>query len=97
MYLSNLQKKILLETYFNSGKILFEGVIKFYKGRAKKDIKSIITKSLERLIKKELVSVVAKKTAHKLFIKEIKLTNKGRKVAKSIFDQKQKLPLGIKK
>jgi len=97
MRLSALQKKIILECYFNSGKISFEEIIKFYKGKAIKNIKSIITKSLEKLIKKELISVIAKKTPHKLFIKEIKLTKIGRQLAKKILNQKQKLPLIIKK
>lgn len=96
MFLSKLQKKILLECYFNSGKIDFEQVVKSYKGRAKKDIKNIVTKSLEKMIKKELISAIAKKTPHKLFIKEIKLTNFGRQLAKKILNQKQKLPLKIK-
>ncbi|MCX7778707.1 MAG: hypothetical protein N2259_00450 [Patescibacteria group bacterium] len=96
MYLSNLQRKIILESYFRSGKILFEEIVKFYKGRAGKNIKGIITKSLERLMKKELISVVAKKTPHKLFIKEIKLTTFGRQLAKRILNQGQKLPLKIK-
>ncbi len=94
--LSKLQKHILLECYFSSGKIDFKGIVKSYKGRASKNIKGIITKSLERMIKKELLSAVAKKTSHKLFIKEIKLTNLGRRLVKKILNQRQKLPLKIK-
>lgn len=97
MLLSKLQKYILLECYFSSGKIDLKGIVKSYKGRARKNIQGIITKSLERLIKKELISVVAKKTPHKLFIREIKLTNLGRGLAKKILNQRQKLPLIIKK
>jgi len=96
MYLSKLQKQILLESYFNSGKILLNKILESYKGRSKKNVKGIIRKSLERLIKKEFLSVIAKKTPHKLFIKEIKLTNFGRQLSKKILNQRQKLPLKIK-
>lgn len=97
MYLSSLQKKILFECYFRSGKISFEEIIKSYKGRAIKNIKGLINKSLKRLIKKELVSALVKKTPHKSFIKEIRLTKLGKQLVKEILDQKQKLPFKIKK
>lgn len=94
LHLSKLQKYILLECYFNSGKIyLLDNLIKFYRKNPPKNAKKILTKSLERMIKKEILSVLAKKTPHKLFIKEIKLTNFGRQLAKKILNQKQKLPL----
>lgn len=98
MYLSSLQRYILIECYFNSGKIShIENLISFYKGNPPKNVRKIIIKSLERMINKELLSVIAKKTPHKLFIKEIKLTNFGRQLAKDILNQKQKLPMIIKK
>jgi len=80
MYLSKLQKYILLECYFNSGKIyLLDNLIKFYSGKPPKNAKRIITKSLEKMVNKGLLSVVAKKTPHKLFIREIGLTKFGKK------------------
>ena len=94
MYLSNLQKYILLECYLNSGKIdLLDNLIKFYKGKPVKNAKKIITKSLERMINKGIILVMAKKTPHKLFIKEIKLTKFGRQLVKKILEERQKLPL----
>lgn len=97
MRLSNLQKQILTECYFASGKISSEEIVKSYRDGGTKNIRGIVIKSLERLIKKELLSAVAKKTSQKLFIKEIKLTKLGRELARKILKQKQKkLPLKMR-
>jgi len=62
-----------------------------------RNVRGIVIKSLERLIKKELLSAVAKKTSQKLFIKEIKLTKLGRELVRKILKQKQKkLPLKMR-
>ncbi len=97
MRLSVLQKQILSECYFASGKILSEEIVKSYRGRGMRNVRGIVIKSLERLIKKELLSAVAKKTSQKLFIKEIKLTKLGRELVRKILKQKQKkLPLKMR-
>ncbi|MEK7653212.1 MAG: hypothetical protein AAB358_01920 [Patescibacteria group bacterium] len=102
MSLSALQKYILRrglegKKYSASKSIL----IKFYdsqKRRPKIDGQiSIITKSVERLIKKGLIRGVGIKTAEKWFIKEIILTPLGKKKARELFGKQEKLPLMIKR
>ena len=62
--------------------------MEFYKGSRKKTKKDfhvkIISKSLERLLKKGLITAVAVRTEKKWFIKEIFLTRKGKKVVKEL-------------
>jgi len=96
MYLSQLQKYILLQCYFSeTKKYPKKDLFKFYNGKKRKpkDIQKIITKSGERLIKKELLIAYGEHTPHKWYIKEIKLTPKGRKIAKELRGEQQKLPL----
>ncbi len=52
----------------------------------------IITQSLERLINRELLIGYGIRTPHKWFIKEVKLTNKGRQEAKKLLGEQVKLP-----
>lgn len=96
MKLSALQKYILKQCIQAKDKVVSKSVLeKFYNGKKNKpkDIINIITKSVERLIKKELVIGYGWKTPHKWFTNKVKLTSKGRKVAKSLFGVQQKLPL----
>lgn len=58
-----------------------------------KNFKKIITKSIERLIIKELMIGYGEHTPHKWYVKEIKLTPKGRRVAKKLRGEQQELPL----
>lgn len=53
----------------------------------------IITKSIERLIDKEFLIGFGERTKYKWFIKEIRLTAQGRKVAKRLLGEQMKLPL----
>jgi hypothetical protein len=97
MKLSALQKYILKQCVQRKEKIIPRSVLeKFYNGKKKKpkpkDMINIVTKSVERLISKELVIGYGWKTPHKWFIKQVRLTPKGRKVAKSLFGVQQKLP-----
>lgn len=94
MKLSSLQRHILKQCFkspnFKVSKKIIES---FYSSKTVKP-KSIIddiTKSIDRMIKKELIVGYGIKTAHKWFIKEVKLTLKGKKMYRSIFTQ-QKLP-----
>jgi len=102
MRLSQLQKYILVQTYGKKGKrIPKPGLGKYYKTQKQKpkkeDIQGTITKSIERLIDKELMIGYGIRTPHKWFIKEIRLTSKGRKEAKKLFGQQQALPLHLRK
>ena len=101
MKLSALQKYILKQCLQAKDKIISKSVLeKFYSNvktkPSEKDIINTITKSVERLIKKELVTGYGFKTPHKWFIRQVKLTPKGTKVARTLFGVQQKLPLNNK-
>jgi len=101
MQLSALQKYILKQCVQTKDKAISKANLeKFYannKTRPKpKDLINTITKSVERLIKKELVIGYGWKTPHKWFIKQVKLTPKGAKLARRLLGVQQKLPF-IKK
>lgn len=53
----------------------------------------IITQSFERLIKRGLMVGYGVRTPEKWFIKEIRLTSKGKKEARRVLGEQQKLPL----
>jgi len=97
MKLSDLQKYILRQAWPTKDKTVSKNVLaKFYSNQKApppvKDIINVITKSVERLIKKELVIGYGWRTPHKWFIRQVRLTPKGKKVAKSLFGIQQKLP-----
>lgn len=75
--------------------------MRFYEHQKSKpkreDQVNIITKSLERLINRQLIIGFGVRTAYKWFIKEVQLTYKGRRVAKKLIGQQQRLPLKISK
>lgn len=55
---------------------------------------NIITKSLEHLIDRELLTGYGKRTPHKWFITHISLTKKGAKISQNLLEERQaKLPL----
>jgi len=97
MKLSHLQKYILLSGYGEKGKFNRNKLLKFYDKQKKKpkieDRVNVITKSLERLIDKELLIGYGTKTPHKWFVKEIKLTASGKRMAKRLRGEQQQLPL----
>lgn len=102
MKLSKLQKYILVQCLVKRGlKIPRKGLPRFYENKKikpkTKNIKGIITKSLERLIDKELLVGYGRRTPKKWFIEEIRLTNKGKKEVKKLFGQQQVLPLHLRK
>ena len=100
MRLSDLQKYILLEC-FNSktGKIGRMQLIKFYntlksvRRPAKNLMTKIVTKSIERLIDKELLIGFGERTKYKWFIRDIRITREGRKIAKILQGEQMELPL----
>ena len=102
MKLSELQKYILKTTLQNNKNRVSRNIFeKFYnntkKSPAKKIRTNIITKSIERLIEKGLLTGFGEKTQHKLFINQVKLTPKGKKATQELFGKQIKLPLKIKK
>ena len=64
---------------------------KFYEKIEKKPkvemMTKIITQSIERLIDKELLVGFGERTSHKWFIKEIKLTDFGRRQTKKLLGE----------
>ncbi|MFH1111589.1 MAG: hypothetical protein V1712_00775 [Patescibacteria group bacterium] len=99
MRLSPLQKYILRLCYSRQPKVSRNGFVRFYEQRKKKpkvdDIMNIITKSLESLIDKELMTGYGVRTSHKWYIKEVKLTLKGRKLTRKLLGEQQTLPFKI--
>ena len=98
MKLSALQKYILKQAGQTKDKTLAKAAIEqFYQGYKKRptpqDILTIITHSVERLIQDGLAIGYGWKTAHKWYIRKIKLTPPGRKLAKGLLGVQQKLPL----
>ena len=87
----------MLSAYNGRKFVKRDGLVKFYSKKKNKpkqeDMQNIITKSIERLIDRELLMGNGTKTAHKLYIKEIKLTPKGKKAAMLLLGEQQKLPL----
>lgn len=97
MALSSLQKFILKRCLQGHKKVTISEFVKFYPAdEYKKDheqVHKIIRKSIDRLIAREFMLGYGSKTPHKLYIKEIRLTPKGRKAAKQLLPKQQKLPL----
>lgn len=98
MKLSPLQKYTLQQCFGAKDKTISKAVLeKFYVGKSarpnKKDVISIITKSVERLIKKDLVIGYGWKTPQKWYIRQCKLTPNGVSVARGLLGTQQKLPL----
>ena len=97
MRLSSLQKHILISSFGERGfSVSKKNLAEFYKTQKtkpkKRDIPGIITKSVERLIDRELMIGIGVRTAHKWFIKEVRLTPKGRKIARELLGKQQQLP-----
>ncbi|MBU0707753.1 hypothetical protein KKG41_05275 [Patescibacteria group bacterium] len=97
MRLSPLQKFILVEVYANRNKKTHRKLFnRFYQAQKKRpkpyDIQNIITKSIERLIDRELLMGYGRRTSRKWFIDEVNLTNLGRRIAKTLLGEQQTLP-----
>jgi len=112
MRLSSLQKFILLEClHSKTGRINRSRLNKFYdtvsahggpapggKARPKDEmITKILTKSMERLMNKSLLVGFGERTAHKWFIKEIRITRVGKKVARDLLGKQVSLPFKKKR
>ena len=95
MRLSSLQKYILNVCYLAKGRVPRGPFNKFYEGKAQrpKDIVDTITKTLERLIDHGLMVGLGVRTPKKWYIKEVRLTPLGRRLAKRLRGEQQRLPL----
>ncbi len=102
MRLSNLQKFILRTILTRKQTRLDRSLfLQFYQKQQRvptlsKQVK-IITQSLERLIDKGLIVGFGHKTKEKYFIKEVKLTATGKKVARQLLGEQAPLPIKLKK
>lgn len=96
MRLSDLQKYILKQVYIRGPQTPRSAFELFYKKSGEDDVK-VITRSIDRLILKGLAIGYGHKTAEKLFIERVSLTPKGRKFARAIAKDQQRLPLKLKK
>jgi hypothetical protein len=101
MRLSSLQKYILRNLLNSKGQSKRSQLLKFYdkqKNPPKKDDQhGILTKSFERLIDKGLMIGYGRRTPEKWFIDEVSLTDQGKKAARKLLGQQQRLPFLIKK
>ena len=99
MRLSSLQRYILLACNDAKGQRRERrGLEQFYDGEterpSEKDVQNAVTRSLERLIDKELLIGYGVRTPHRWYIKEIRLPPKGRRVVKELLAANQtRLPL----
>lgn len=100
--LSPLQKYIIKQCAKAKDKTIAKDVLeKFYDQvkikPKKKDLTNIISKSIDRLIKKELIVGLGIKTSQRWFCQKIKLTAQGKKMSKKLFGYQQTLPFKIYK
>ena len=98
MNLSGLQKYIILECYNARNGRIFRGSLANFYSQAKISPKKellvkIITKSIERLIHRDLIVGFGEITSERQFIKEIKLTSKGRALARKLLGEQMRIPL----
>jgi len=99
MRLSKLQKYILKECYFSRSSAKLKA--DFYSFYPKKELKInkisvqvVLQNSLDNLVAKDLVAAYGHKTAKKWFVHKIKLTSRGRRLAKKLIKNRQsKLPI----
>jgi len=97
MKLSRLQKFILQQSYDKGKKVPRSQFYKFYDGKKlppkAEDKVKILTKSLERLIDRGLLVGFGEITEYKWYIREVKLTNRGKAAAKKLLGVQAVLPL----
>jgi hypothetical protein len=98
MRLSLLQKFILRSVYESRLKRFpRDTFVEFYQQKKTQisggDKVKSITKSIERLIDKEMMVGYGVRTPHKWYIHEVKLTVKGRREGKRLRGEQQQLPL----
>lgn len=97
MLFSPLQKYILSETLTARKKLNRARLVNFYERqngkKATGEQVEIITKSLERLIVRGLLTAQGIKTSEKFFIQEIILTREGKRAARELLGKQQRLKI----
>ncbi len=101
MRLSPLQKFILRHCYSREPRISRVGFERFYEHQKYVPQRSgkvnIITKSLEALIDRGFLVGYGVRTPQKWYIKEVKLTPLGRKLARKLLGEQATLPFRVGK
>jgi len=96
MQLSDLQKFILKQAYggkfYRISRKGFENDAPRLRRGVGGEAVNIITKSIERLIDREFLVGYGRRTPHKWFIEEVRLTPKGVRETKKLINQQQRLP-----
>lgn len=100
MRFSALQRAILLTTLDARTTTVPRRLLRgFYAGRSPapstKDQEGDLTRSIERLIDRGLLSGYGKRTPRKWFIESVRLTPEGRRVARRFQGEQQRLPLPL--
>lgn len=97
MRLSALQKFILTESYQRKGRLKKKILLNFYDKQkekpSEKDQVDTVTKSVESLIDKGMMVGYGVRAPTKWYIEEVRLMPKGRKVARKLLGEQQRLPL----
>lgn len=98
MRFSALQRAILVTAYETRVVPVSRRVFRaFYAGRTKapkvKDQENDITRSIERLIDRGLLSGYGRRTPAKWYIEAVRLTPTGRNLARRLRGEQQRLPL----
>ncbi len=97
MRLSSLQKFILTACYARKGKLKKNVLLGFYEKQkekpSEKDQVDTITKSVESLIDKGMMVGYGVRAPTKWYIEEVRLMPEGRKVARKLLGEQQRLPL----
>jgi hypothetical protein len=98
MKLSPLQRYILRSALNASQKTIGKPALnRYYDKQSQKpsrhDMATIVTKSVDRLIAKDLLIGYGRKTSERMFVDKIKLTSTGAKLARKLMGEQQKLPL----
>lgn len=95
MRLSPLQRHILGVCFAARGKVGRAPLHAFYNGKTArpKSVVKVVTATLERMIDKGWLVGLGVRTPKKWYIKEVRLTPLGRRVAKKLQGEQQKLPL----
>lgn len=99
MRLSALQRSILLHAFDARPPIPRAAFRSFFIGKARpakpKDRENDLTRSLERLIDRGLLSGYGRRTPRKWFLDSVRLTPSGRALARRQLGQQQRLPLRL--
>jgi hypothetical protein len=98
--LSSLQQYILKACVRKGGKVPVELFVSFYGAEATEDpegCRKAIRKSIDRLIAREFLTGYGSKTTRKLYLKEVRLTPKGRKASSELMPKQLALIPRIKK